>query len=189
MLAEYPQLVEFVPVLVVDQNGQIIAWNAAAQRVYGYGKEEAVGRPCDRLLQTHFGEPPEHIYHQLQERGEWRGQLRQRRRDGREVVVSSWWSAHRDNNGVIDSIFQVNYDVTDLKQMEEALRESENILRVIFNSNRDCILLHKPDGTIQQAGARARPAHAGAGFLPGFHARACGGRALGKSRRGRTLVL
>jgi two-component system CheB/CheR fusion protein len=89
-LKQEMQLVELSrsPLLVWDFDGAILKWNRGSEQLYGYTREEAVGRRSDELLQTEVpGSSFESVRVDLLEKGLWKGDLRQIGRDGRILTV------------------------------------------------------------------------------------------------------
>ncbi|MFA6012405.1 MAG: PAS domain S-box protein [Desulfobacteraceae bacterium] len=56
-----------------------------------------------------------------------------------------------DNEGNRESLFSVITDITRIKAMETALRESEEMMRSLINASRDSVVMLKEDGTILMA--------------------------------------
>ena len=83
-------------VFVRDMNDIITYWNRGAEELYGWNKEQAVGKVSHRLMQTIFSTPLEQINEQLFRTGRWEGELTHTKRDGTQVVVASRWSLQRD---------------------------------------------------------------------------------------------
>jgi len=54
----------------------------------------------------------------------------QTRKDGRKIVVASYWSLRQSPNGGEKEILQVNYNVTDTKQSSQHAQETERLARV-----------------------------------------------------------
>jgi PAS domain S-box-containing protein len=94
------------------------------ERLYGYTREEALGRVSQELLKTQFPEPLEQMEARLERDGIWAGELIHRKRDGSHVVVASIWVLHRDAQGRPLRILESNTDVTERRLAEEALKES-----------------------------------------------------------------
>jgi PAS domain S-box-containing protein len=121
-------------ILVRDAADRITYWNKSASELYGYSREEALGRVTHELLQTEFPEPLERITEQLLHDSRWSGELVHRRKDGTEIVVNSRWVLNRDERGNRKSVLETNNDITQQKQSEKALRESENRLRLLTDT-------------------------------------------------------
>ena len=71
--------------------GIINFWNRAAEDLYGWKKEEAIGRVSHELLQTQFPKPLEEIDAELVTKGRWEGKLIHATRNGGHVIVESRW--------------------------------------------------------------------------------------------------
>jgi PAS domain S-box-containing protein len=116
-------------ILVRSVHDEIRFWNQGAAELYGYSREEALGRISHEFLCTCFPEPLQQITAKLHREGYWTGDLVHTRKDGGRIVVVSRWQANRDANGQVETILETNNDVTRQKQSEEQLRESERRLR------------------------------------------------------------
>ena len=124
--------------LVWDLDEGIEFWNSGAERLYGFTSEEAVGRTSHALLQTKFPVEFIELITRLRNEGHWSGELRHICRDGREVIVESRQQLLSDG-----TVIEVNRDVTERKQIEADLRESEQRLRwlaSIVQSSDDAIV-------------------------------------------------
>ncbi len=74
-------------VVVLDVASVVRLWNPAAEALYGWNSDEALGRPIDAL---YFSEPAGEAEARrvTAAEGQWEGELRQRTTAGRELVVS-----------------------------------------------------------------------------------------------------
>ena len=79
-------------------------WNHHAEELYGWTKDEAIGKISHKLLQTQFPDSLEQINDKLLQYGRWEGKLVHHTRDGRRVeVVSEWiWDPRRLNYDVVE---------------------------------------------------------------------------------------
>jgi PAS domain S-box-containing protein len=119
-------------VFVRDMNDVITYWNRGAEALYGWSRDEAVGKISHQLMQTTFPAPLDEINEELLRTGRWEGELVHAKRDGTRAVVASRWSLQRDELGRPAAILETNNDVTQRKQAEAELRESERRYRHIF---------------------------------------------------------
>jgi PAS domain S-box-containing protein len=139
-LREQAALLELAPVLVRDLEGRIVRWTQGAQRLYGFSKDEALGRMSHELFQTQFPESKGHIEEALRGAGRWEGELVHRKRNGGQLVVASQQIVYRDAGGQPARILEVNADLTERKAAEQALRESQARLAGIIDSAMDAII-------------------------------------------------
>jgi PAS domain S-box-containing protein len=136
----------YEPMLAWHLDGPIEFWNAGAERLYGYTLKEALGHSSHLLLQTKFPIEFAELRSGLQNGRHWSGELRHICKNGREVVVDSRMQLLDDG-----TVLEVNRDVTERKQVEVALRESEQQLRwlaSIIESSDDAIVSKNLDGII-----------------------------------------
>ena len=132
-LAEQARLLELSneAILVRDSRDRITYWNHGAEELYGYSREEALGKLTHKLLHTEHGERLEQIYKNLERDGRWSGELVHRRKDGDKIVVMSHWALDRDEFGRRGYVLETNTDITQRKRAEEALTQSREQLRTI----------------------------------------------------------
>lgn len=105
------------------KNGAIQYWNAGAEQLYGWTRDQVAGRDIHELLQTVFAESRAQVEHTLIATGSWHGKIAQHTRDGREIVVDCRKTLSRER----DAVLEVCRDVTLEIKSEEALRESEKL--------------------------------------------------------------
>jgi PAS domain S-box-containing protein len=134
-LRSQAQLAEHITDAVVgtDLNLVVTSWNRAAERISGYSAEEAIGKDAIELLQIEFlGVKREGVVRILGEKGEWKGETVETRRDGRRINVLSAAAVVRDVEGTPVGYVSVNSDITERLLAEEALRKSEADYSLLF---------------------------------------------------------
>jgi PAS domain S-box-containing protein len=123
-LRERAELLELASeaIMVRDGNGAIRFWNAGAEALYGWRREEVLGRGLKELLGTRPAERKE-IEAALAKNGRWDGNLKHRHRDGHEILVASRQAVQTGTGAVLE----ITRDVTAQVIAEEALRRNERL--------------------------------------------------------------
>ena len=122
------EILNLAHLLIRDSSDRIVFWNTGAEKLYGWTRDEALGRVSHELLQTQFAEPLASIRAQLWRDGQWKGELLHRRRDGEQIAVASHWVLHRNDQGVPRAILEVNNDITELKDSQQTIQQLNTAL-------------------------------------------------------------
>ena len=127
----------------------ITYWSRGAEELYGWDRAEAVGRVGSELRKIPAVPLPlDQIKAELLRVGRWEGELVNNRRDGTPVLVASRWSLQRDRHGRPATIVVTSNDITERKRAEQALRESEEQWREVFEHNPVMYFMVSPTGTV-----------------------------------------
>ena len=121
-------------VFVRDMNDVITYWNRGAAELYGWTREEAVGKVSHQLMQTIFPAPLEEINAELLRTGRWEGELVHTKRDGTQVIVASRWSMQQDEQGRPFTTLETNNDITERKRAEEEVRKQAELLSLAHDA-------------------------------------------------------
>src|ERR1051325_4699393 len=105
-------------IMVTDMEERITFWNRAAERIYGWSVREALGQKKSALLFKPDLRKFRDALRQVNQKGEWLGELPQVRRDGKALVVESRWSLLRGEQGQPEAVLIINTDVTERKDLE-----------------------------------------------------------------------
>jgi len=108
-------------IIVTDLEGNIIRWNPAAEKMFGYYKDEVFHKTLG-ILPTRF------IKGTLRD-GRWAGEMNFTHKDGTEGICETSVIPLRDERGTLSAVFGVSHDITQHKQAEEALQKSYHKLR------------------------------------------------------------
>ncbi|MEC4812739.1 MAG: PAS domain S-box protein [Scytonema sp. PMC 1069.18] len=151
-LREQTELLDLVQdtIITKDLNGIITFWNHSAEELYGFSKEEAVGKEAHELLQSQFPLPLSDINRTLFETGQWEGDILQTKHNGAKVVVHSRWMVQWDLGGRPIRISEIANDISVLQKTEKALHRSEERFRKIFEEGSLGIAIISLSGQIVQ---------------------------------------
>jgi len=108
-------------VVIQDLEGRIRFWNQGAEDLYGWAKDQAMGRVSHELLHSVFPVSYQDASRAAVESGHWEGEVRQTTRRGVHLIVSSHWSVHHGQDGQLE-VLAINWDITSQKRVEEGLR-------------------------------------------------------------------
>ena len=129
-------------------DGTLVAWNASAERLYGYAQDEAKGRSAKVLL------PPgrEHEMDEIIEKVTAGERIDHKetdrvRKDGSPVHVSLSESPLRDADGRIIGVSVIARDVSEKRRAEIALRESEERFRRLVEHIREIVFAGGLEGS------------------------------------------
>ena len=121
-LSKQAQLLDLAhdAIVVRDVDSKIVFWNKGAEEMYGWAKADVLGKNCHILLQTQFPQPLATIEVEFVVEGRWEGELIHTTQDGTPIAVASRWALQRDDRGKPVAILEINNDITNRKQAEEA---------------------------------------------------------------------
>jgi PAS domain S-box-containing protein len=129
-LAEQARLLDLSTdaIIVRDVKDRVTYWNKGATKIYGYTREEALGKVTHDLLKTEHREPLPKIYEKLLRDNRWEGEIVHTRRDGTRLTMFSRWALDRDAQGNRAYVLETNNDITRRKEAEAALQKSKELL-------------------------------------------------------------
>ncbi len=138
--------------IVIDLEFKITSWNPAAERIYGWTSQEAIGQsismlqysvpPDQEALDIMIDNPP---HDNIWSEGKWAGTAVHRTRDGRRLIINSAVAAIRDVNKKIVEFVGINRDVTLQKQIEQELLQRSRDLETA-NTFLDRLVEQSPIG-------------------------------------------
>jgi len=113
-------------IVVRDLKGAILFWSKGAERIYGFTREEALGRNVVRLI---YLDPKkfEALDQLLLSQGEWSGELQHLTKDRRELTMEARWTLVRDEHGHPKSVLAINTDITEKKSIEAQFMRAQRM--------------------------------------------------------------
>ncbi|GAB0117329.1 PAS domain S-box protein [Acidisoma sp. 7E03] len=133
-----------------DLTGRVTYWNAAAERLFGFGGPEIIGQSISRII------PPDRSGEELSildrvGRGEYLRHFETTRltKDGRIIPVSLTLSPILDAAGRIIGISDIVRDLSATQQLAADLQQREALLRSILDTNPDGFVVIDGRGAIK----------------------------------------
>ncbi len=122
-------------IVIMDNNGLVIWCNTAFTLLTGYMLKEIVGKNLEILKSPTF--PPE-VYELMwttvTNGNVWHGELINRRKDGTNYFEDTTITPVKNTNGEIKYFISIKQDISDRKQAEDYLRESELRFRGVYEN-------------------------------------------------------
>ena len=113
-------------IMVLDLERRITYWNQAAETIYGWHQEQALGRRIDEVLDEDHA-LLESAARMLLENGQWAGRLTGRNASGDRVISEARWSLVGDDQGEPEAVLAINTDITERLALEEQLQQSQRL--------------------------------------------------------------
>lgn len=143
---QFRALLEFTPdpIVIVNMDGVIVLVNVQAVKIFGYTREEMLGKPIEMLVPESFrgGHPSHRTQYTAEPHARGMGvglELYALRKDGSQFPAEISLSPIETEAGVL--IASAIRDITDRKQIEAALRESERRWRLLVQHSPDVIYI------------------------------------------------
>ena len=147
-------------IFMLDPTGHVVSWNPGAQALKGYTRDEILGRhfsvfyPPDLIA---AGWPQEELRRAAQQ-GRYEDEGWRLRKDGTRFWANVIITALLDSAGQLTGFAKITRDLTERREHENALRQSEARFRLLVDCVRDhAIFMLDVDGNILSwnAGAQA----------------------------------
>jgi len=112
-------------IISMNLQGVILDWNAAAELLYGYSKEEATGQKIDFVIPIELRDEEASMLARIMA-GEHidRSEVVRVRKDGRRIDVSLSLSPIKDSIGRIVGVSNIARDISEAKRVQEELLKS-----------------------------------------------------------------
>ncbi|MDI6644224.1 MAG: PAS domain S-box protein [Methanobacteriaceae archaeon] len=147
---ELERIIESSPsaIAVLDMNGRIKLWSPAAEKIFGWKKDEIIGKINPMV-------PPEHnkLYLEQVEKISKGSQftleeVESLTKNGDRIYISLSVSPLLNSKGEVENMLAIMTDITKRKMAEIRLKESENRYRTIFENTGAATILFNKEGLI-----------------------------------------
>ena len=138
-------------VVITDISGKIIDWSPSAERIFGYTKAEVLGKTPPDILRH----PKETatatmlntmVLEAVKQQGRWPDEINFIRKDGSQGICRSTVVPLRDEQEQTFAIIGFLHDITERKQAEVLLRQSEERFQAFMNCSPTPAWISDTDG-------------------------------------------
>ncbi|AKF09725.1 Two-component hybrid sensor and regulator [Sandaracinus amylolyticus] len=143
--------IEHYAIVVLDTEGRVVGWNEGARLMKGWSEAEILGRSFTAFYteEDQRAGRPQRLLAQAASVGRIEDEAWRVRKDGRRFWADVVITALRDERGALRGFVKVVRDLSERRETEQALRRSEDRLRLLVESVKDyAFFMLEPDGRI-----------------------------------------
>ena len=134
-------------VVATDPHGRVTHWNAAAERLYGVTREEAIGGMVQDLVVAEGAEgTAREVVEHLSGGGVWEGEFKIRRRGGDPLMAWVQNAPIRDDAGQVAGYIGVAMDMTERRRTEQQLERNRATMQAILDTAIDAVVAMDVEG-------------------------------------------
>ena len=136
-------------VIATDTKNNVTYWNNAAEKIYGWSSQEAIGQNIINLTPTQATEEQyDEIIKEISEGHTWSGEFMIKRKDGTNFPAYVTDAPILDPEGKLTGVIGISSDITERKLAEEALQMSEQQFRSLYENSKIGLYRTTFDGKI-----------------------------------------
>jgi diguanylate cyclase (GGDEF)-like protein/PAS domain S-box-containing protein len=134
-------------IFMLDQRGQVVSWNAGAERIKGYTAEQIIGQnfSCFFTPEDIRRGRPEEVLRITAARGRHEEHAIRARKDGSQFLTSVIFTSLRDSGGNLQGFSEISHDLSERKESEAKYRgllEAAPDAMVVVDHNGEILLLN-----------------------------------------------
>jgi PAS domain S-box-containing protein len=119
---------------IVSQDGEILYTNNTFDKLFGYKKEELIGKNISVVNAEPKEKMAEDIMDTIETEGWWEGEIKNIRKDSTKFISYAKVSPIKDESGNIINIVSAQHDITTRKKYEDELKENEEKYRSLIEN-------------------------------------------------------
>ena len=135
-------------IVTLDLDRRIKRWNPAFEKIFGWSEAESIGKVLP-VIAPNSSEEFDRIWEQILAGNSFAGiELHGLKKDDTAIDIGLSIAALKDQGGTIVKTMAIFTDITEPKELQRKLRESEELYRSIISASPDGIALIDPDGNL-----------------------------------------
>src|SRR5271157_4211761 len=153
-------LVEAAPlaIVVLDHEGTVRLWNPAAEQLFGWSAQEAMGKFYPVVQTDKHEEFMQNLARVMAGETIVQLEVERQRKDGTLIWISGSATPIKGEDGSIQEIMVMVSDISETRQIQAMLMKSEERYRFLIECSIAFICIHKLDGTLQLVNTAAAKA-------------------------------
>lgn len=138
-------------IVLTNLEQKIIFVNKSKAEMLGYTTEELIGKHVSIFsgTNTELKDRMENIHKQLLKKIIWQGEFTEVKKDGKEITIFLSSKLLRTDDGKPYGILSTSQDITDKKELENKLKESEEWHRTLLANISGIVIFFEPHGKIE----------------------------------------
>ncbi len=129
-----------IGLITVDRDGNVEElWNPKAEEIFGWKKEEVLGKRLPYVPDEKLGEFKENLRKGFEEKQSFITELKRVRKNGEIVYLKEFVAPLIQDDGSVTKLMMLSEDVTERKMVENALVGSEQKYRNLVEASHDLV--------------------------------------------------
>lgn len=130
-----------------DTDFRVVEWNPAAEKIFGYTKDEVIGKHSSFIVPEYIRPDINQVWQQLLRReGGTRSTNENIRKDGR-IILCEWYNTPLlDDKGYVIGVASLIQDITERKHFEQAIIDQQQFLKKVIDTNPNFIFAKDWEG-------------------------------------------
>jgi PAS domain S-box-containing protein len=147
----------YAAIVTTDAERKITSWNQGATILYGYTKDEVLGKDSGTIFKSPYSEDEiKKGVGEINKSGYWTGDIPRKTKDNKDIYVRSSATVVKDEQGIITGYVGVSFDITEQKILQDKVDHLANIVEqssdAIFSRSIDHRILSWNKGAEQMFG-------------------------------------
>jgi PAS domain S-box-containing protein len=115
-------------VVLRDLEGRVLDWNPGAERMFGYARQEMLGKTTALLYPADGSDHPDRrMIDEMKRHGRWSGEVRFVRKGGASGISETVVASLGDEYGRPVAAIEIHHDATERRRLEEELRRLKTV--------------------------------------------------------------